>query len=87
MATYIVSYDLVSNRDYDSLYKALKSFNKWAKVVESTWVIVSDMNCTAVRDALLTHMDDDDRLFVALSSGVGAWRNSICSNAWLKENL
>jgi len=87
MASYIISYDLVNKRDYKGLYDAIKSLGKWARVVESTWVIVSEKSCTEVRDELLSHMDGDDRLFVTQSSGIGAWRNARCSNDWLKTNL
>ncbi len=87
MAAYIISYDLVNKRNYDELYESIKSFGKWARVVESTWVITSEKSCTEVRDELLNHMDSDDRLFVAESSGVGAWKNARCSNEWLKNNL
>ncbi len=87
MATYIISYDLVNERDYEELYKTIKSLGKWARVVESTWLVVCEKTCTEVRDVLLDHMDTDDQLFVTKSSGVGAWRNVRCSNEWLKNNL
>ncbi|MBN3074473.1 CRISPR-associated protein Cas2 [Pectobacterium brasiliense] len=87
MATYIISYDLVKKRDYEELYKAIKSLGKWARVVESTWLVVCEKSCIEVRDSLLEHMDGDDKLFVSQSSGVGAWRNVRCSNEWLKTNL
>lgn len=87
MATYIISYDLVKKRDYEEIYNAIKSLGKWARVVESTWIVVSEKSCVEVRDYLLEHMDDDDQLFVTKSSGVGAWRNVRCSNEWLKANL
>ena len=31
-------------RNYDSLYQALKRFERWGKLTESTWAIVSNMN-------------------------------------------
>lgn len=87
MSTYVISYDLIKNKDYESIHNAIKTLGKWARVVESTWIITSDKTCTEVRDYLLKHMDDDDRLFVIQSSGIGAWKNVKCSNEWLKANL
>ena len=87
MTTYIISYDLVSRRDYESLYAAIKTVKKWARVVDSTWIVISEMSCTEVRNFIGVHMDTDDRLFVTQSSGVGAWRNVRCSSDWLKTNL
>jgi hypothetical protein len=87
MATYIICYDLIAKKDYESLYTAIKTFNKWARVLESTWIITSEKSCTEVRDFLVGYMDSDDKLFVTKSSGVGAWKNVRCSNDWLKKNL
>ncbi len=87
MATYIICYDLIANKDYETLHTAIKTFNKWARVLDSTWIITTEKGCTEVRDFLCEHMDSDDKIFVTKSSGVGAWRNVRCSNDWLKKNL
>lgn len=89
MATYIISYDLVKakEKDYADLYSAIKKLGQWARVVDSTWVIVSEMSSVEIRDALTIHMDASDRIIVVQSASVGAWKNAICSNEWLKNNL
>lgn len=87
MASFIITYDLVNGRDYESIYTAIKSLGRWARVTESVWVITSDEDCISIRDKLLQHMDDDDRLFVTKSSSVAAWKNTRCSSEWLKNNL
>lgn len=51
---YIISYDLcIPGRDYNSLYQALKRFEKWGKLTESTWAVVSNMNHVQIRDHLM----------------------------------
>jgi len=87
MTAYIISYDLVKNEDYGPLSEKIKSLGKWAKVVESTWVVVSDLTSTEIRDLLTDVVDSSSKIIVVQSAGVGAWRNSICSNEWLKTNL
>ncbi len=87
MLSYLVSYDLRGKRDYDSLYKALQAYNLWARIHESTWYIATDESAISVRDNLLKHVDDDDRIFVAKYGGEAAWRGTICSTDWLKEHL
>lgn len=87
MACYIVTYDLRNNRDYDSLIEAIKEYGTWAKIMRSTWAVVTSQTSTEVRDNLKSHMDSDDRIFVAKSSGVAAWSNVECSDEWLKDNL
>ena len=87
MNCYIISYDLRNERDYKSLKKAIRSLGKWARITDSTWAVVTDSSAVAVRDAVRSVMDNDDRLFVVRSGTEAAWRNSRCQNSWLMENL
>ena len=87
MTCYIISYDLRKNRNYDKLYSALKSYSRWGRITESTWAVVTTKSAVEIRDNLLKVIDNDDRIFVVKSGVEAAWRNSICKNEWLKENL
>lgn len=87
MACYIISYDLRKQRDYESLYKAIKSYGTWAHILESTWAVVTSKSAVQVRDHLAAYMDQDDGLFVVRSGTEAAWRRVICRNEWLKEHL
>ena len=88
MACYIISYDLVApGRNYDQLYTAIKSHTKWARINESVWAVVTDKTAAVIRDHLTQYIDANDRLFVIKSGVEAAWRNSMCKNEWLKENL
>ena len=85
---FIVSYDLCQpERDYASLYKALKSFSKWGRLTESTWAIITHRNCVEIRDYLMQFVDNDDRLIVILGGRSAAWVKVIADNNWVKENL
>lgn len=88
MTSMIIEYDLRSpGRNYDELYKAIKSYSVWAHITESTWFIKTSESCVQVRDKLLAHMDGNDRIFVAALTGVAAWSNVICDSEYLKRNL
>jgi len=87
MPCYIISYDLRNNRNYESLYKAIKDYGTWARITESTWAIVTDEPAKEIREYLLEHMDDDDRLFIVKSGIEAAWQNVRCRNQWLKKHL
>lgn len=53
MQTYLISYDLRKpGRNYDGLYKAIKSFSIWARPLESFWVVVSTQSSATIRDQL-----------------------------------
>lgn len=85
---YIVSYDLCQpDRDYNLLYKALKSFPTWGRLTESTWAIISTKTCVEIRDYLMQFIDNDDRLIVILGGKSAAWARVIADNNWVKENL
>ena len=88
MTSMIIEYDLRSpGRNYDELYKAIKSYGVWAHITESTWFIKTSESCVQVRDKLLAHMDGNDRIFVAALTGVAAWSNVLCNSEYLKKNL
>lgn len=88
MTSMIIEYDLRSpGRNYDELYKAIKSYGVWAHITESTWFIKTTESCVQVRNKLLAHMDGNDRIFVAALTGVAAWSNVLCDSEYLKKNL
>ena len=88
MTSMIIEYDLRSpGRNYDELYKEIKSYDVWAHITESTWFIKTDESCAQVRDKLLAHMDDNDRIFVAALTGTAAWHDVLCESEYLKKNL
>lgn len=88
MSSKIIVYDLCSpGRNYERLYEAIKSYNIWAHITESTWFIKTTESCVTVRDKLLSCMDTNDRLFVGELTGTAAWRNIKCDDKYIKENL
>lgn len=54
MSSIIIEYDLRQpGRDYEALYNAIESYEAWAHVTESTWLIKTEDSCVQVRDALI----------------------------------
>ena len=87
MNCFIITYDLIRGGDYTALHNAIKSYGTWAKITESTWGIVTRKSAEEIRDSLLIHMDNNDRLFVIKSGGEAAWMNAICKNEWLQKHI
>lgn len=76
MNKFIVSYDLRSpQRDYTSLIAAIKTADKWAKPLESTWVIWTPKTAAQVLAVLRQCIDSNDGLLVIKLSDEkdGAW--------------
>ena len=87
MSSFIVSYDLISNRDYSKLYEAIRNYGSYAHVLESVWIIKSSSSSTNIRDNLKSYIDSDDKLFVAKLTGESAWKNlSKDVSDWIKNN-
>ena len=65
MNCYIIGYDLRRERDYASLYQAIRSYGTYARILESQWAIVTSQSAVEVSNYLRKYIDDNDGLFVA----------------------
>lgn len=83
MKLYLVSYDLMTpGKDYPGLTKELTKLGR--RINLSVWlIVVAKQTAAQVRDALLTHMDRNDRLLIVeLPPGIDwALANSIPGGA------
>lgn len=87
MSSFIVSYDLISDKDFSKLYEAIRNYGSYAHVLESVWIIKSSSSSSNIRDNLMSYMDSDDKLFVAKLTGESAWKNlSKEVSDWIKNN-
>ncbi len=88
MASYLVTYDLIKQKNYDPLIKELQKYDYW-HCLKSTWIIKSNGPATAIRDALAPHIDSDDKLIVILLSREAAWTLSFSKECqdWLQNKL
>lgn len=89
MAQYIVSYDLrAPGRNYQSLYGMLKSAG--VRILESVWLIQSDMGAAAVRDKLKSVTDQNDGIMVVELEARADWATynvSLDGSNWLKTKV
>ncbi len=77
MSVYLISYDLIREKDYSRLHDKIRSLSgTWCKPLESTWLIVTNkLSSSEICDQLLTAVDDDDKLLVCkIEAGDSAWR-------------
>jgi len=90
MSSYMIGYDLnKTGQDYTNLITTIKeTFETWWHYLDSTWIVVSDLSSTEIRDLLKPHIDTNDELLVAKLTGEGAWIGFIeKASQWLKANL
>lgn len=89
MTSFLVTYDLTGpERDYPKLIEHLKSYGTYSRAVKSTWLIVSDLSCEDIRNAVAKQLDSDDKLLVVELTGSAAWLNlRDATDDWIQRNL
>ncbi|MCK9612347.1 MAG: hypothetical protein M0R16_05540 [Bacteroidales bacterium] len=85
--TYLISYDMAEGGNYDELFKAIKDYGTWAHITESLWAVKTEQSATEIRENLGQFFPKGSRIFIIKSGVEAAWRNVICRNEWLKDNL
>ena len=65
--SYLISYDLnKKDKDYSSLYEAIKESSNgvWAHILDSTWLIKSNLVITDIYKNIKNVTDDNDCFFI-----------------------
>ena len=74
MKVYIITYDLVNpGQNYDKLLRRIKSYNGWARLGGSSYLVTSQLEPDKVRDHLAEVLDGNDKLFVGTCPVPSAW--------------
>lgn len=88
--TILIGYDLKRpGQNYTNLINALKAYSTWWHGLDSTWMVRTTSTAGQVRDVLLHHIDQNDRLFVVDITGkAAAWYGfDKTANDWLLQSL
>jgi hypothetical protein len=89
MPVQLISYDLSQpGQDYSELHEAIQALGSWWHCLESVWIVTTAQSSSAVLDALLQHLDQNDKLVVLELQGDWASYNlsKQCVD-WLNSNL
>jgi len=87
MKTYVLSFDLNEDYDQSEIFETLNSLGELKQALSYTWFLRSDQTAKEIRDQLAKRMAPDERVVVMRSSSPAAWRNLMCDNKWVLENL
>lgn len=87
MALFSITYDLVANKDYDSLIDRLKELDT-VKVQLSQWFLSANNTANEVKNHLAQYVDDDDKLMVVEFTKRPAFTKAFSgTNDWLNEHI
>ncbi len=90
--TLMISYDLGVPEDFTDYTKVtdyIKSFDSWAKPLQSQWLVKTTRTTSDVRDALKNITDSNDKILVVDVTG-DKWATSHISSKvtdWMKKNI
>ncbi|MCR4279694.1 MAG: CRISPR-associated protein Cas2 [Candidatus Zambryskibacteria bacterium] len=92
MNTYLISYDLGAPedlQDYSLLTNYIKSYLKWAKPLQSVWLIKTDKTVAQVRDEIKQIVDKNDKVLVVNVSKKGWATLNIAKKVtdWMKLRM
>ena len=87
MAFFLISYDLVKDKDYKTLIDEIKRIGG-ARCELSAWFVEQNMTAFALRDHLKKFIDDDDKLVVIEFSKKPAYTISFTTGAdWIRARF
>lgn len=90
MNFYLISYDLIQDKNYKGLIDAIKSIaNGYCTPLKSVWLIGNSGTSSEVRNYLSGYIDSDDKLLVVKLSDEAAWTTSIGNDnaQWILNHL
>lgn len=86
---YIISYDLrTPGKNYEELLRRIKSFENWARLGGSAYIVITESSAAQIRDILTRCLDKNDKLFVGTLNAPAAW-NGLGEQVsqWIRNNL
>lgn len=86
MTSYIISYDLIKRKDYQTLWDELDRL-KAHRALESVWLLNVNNTAKQILDHFQTFIDADDRFFVAeLTNNHATTRAKAGTTNWISNN-
>ena len=89
MATLLVGYDLNKpDQDYKDLIEYLKSLGTWWHHLDSTWLVVTNLTASEMRDKLKTLVGPSDEVLVmnVTDDDWATYGFEKKANEWLQQN-
>lgn len=87
MAYFIITYDLVKNKDYLKLTTELTRIGS-EKIALSAWLVQQNMTAKSLKDHLANFIDEDDKLIVIEFSKRPAFTRGFTAGAnWIIKHF
>lgn len=90
METYLITFQLKSNEIYATVAGILRSFPKWARIMENVWIVRSEENALSMRDKLSSIIKEVGGTILVLQISEDNWASYALSQEvadWMKQNI
>lgn len=87
MATYLISYEIQSDRTRTIMDSLIKNLGDSIQITSTLWALKTEVPAKELRDMLREQVNTGDRLMVVKSGREAAWHNIIGNNQWVADNF
>lgn len=90
MDSYLISFHLNNQEDYDQVSERIRCYPKWARVMKNVWIIMSDSKITDIRGGISSIINDNGGSVLVIKVNHAAWGTYAVDRDvtdWMKENI
>lgn len=90
MYSYLISFRLNNQEDYNQVSERIRNYPKWARVMENVWFVKSDSKLTDVRESVSSIMNDSGGSVLVIKVNNNSWGTYAVDKEvtdWMRENI
>lgn len=90
MDSYLISFHLNNQNDYNQVSERIRSYPKWARVIENVWFVQSDSKLTDIRESISSLINGNGGSVLVMKVNNDAWGTYAVDKEvtdWMKENI
>jgi len=90
MDSYLISFQLNNQKDYNKVSDCIRECSKWARVMDNVWIIKSDRKLTDIRDNISSLIKNSGGSVLVVRISNDAWGTYSVSTEvtdWMKNNI
>lgn len=90
MESFLISFHLNDQEDYAKVSEQIRSYPKWARIVDNVWIVLSDNKLTEIRGSISSLIDSNGGSVLVVKVTYAAWATYAVEKEvtdWMKENI
>ena len=90
MESYMISFSLDGENGYERVSRRIRRYPKWAKVMDSVWIVCANDTSVSIRDQISDAMGESGGSVIVVRISGSPWATSAVNKevtSWMKENV